>query len=159
MSTQPLAAELIRRLTARGETLATAESLTGGLLAATIVDVPGASAVYRGGFVAYATDLKASLVGVPADLLAARGAVDADVAAALALGATERCGATWGLGTTGVAGPDPQDGQPPGTVYVALAGPAGRSVRRLTVPGDRPEIRRATVRAALDLLSEALSSG
>ena len=88
--------ELVHRLAGRGETLATAESLTGGLLAATIVSVPGASAVYRGGLVTYATDLKASLAGVPADLLAERCAVDPDVAVALAVGARKACGAHWG---------------------------------------------------------------
>src|SRR5215470_10980125 len=101
---------VVSALVVRAQTLAVAESLTGGLLAATLVDVPGASKVFRGGLVVYATDLKASLAGVPADLLAERGPVDPDVAVALAAGARERCGATWGLGTTGVAGPEPQEG-------------------------------------------------
>jgi nicotinamide-nucleotide amidase len=146
---------LVERLVARGETVATAESLTGGLLAATIVDVPGASAVFRGGLVVYATDLKATLGGVPVDLLAERGPVDPDVAAALAAGACERCGATWGMATTGVAGPTPQDGIAVGTVFVAVAGPssAGQALR---LAGDRPAIRAATVRAVIGLLSTAL---
>jgi nicotinamide-nucleotide amidase len=143
----------------RGETLATAESLTGGLVAATIVDVPGASAVFRGGIVAYATELKALLVGVPRDLLAERGAVDPDVALALARGARERCGADWGLATTGVAGPDPQDGQPVGRVYVAVSGPGVSEVRALTLAGDRPAIRAGSVAAVLVLLRETLVSG
>lgn len=148
------AAGLLATLAARGETLAVAESLTGGLLAATIVDVPGASAVFRGGFVVYATDLKATLAGVDADLLAARGPVDPDVAAALAVGARDRCRADWGLATTGVAGPDPQDGKPVGTVYVGLAGPGGGTVRSLTLSGDRDAVRAAAVDAALaELLS------
>jgi nicotinamide-nucleotide amidase len=142
----------------RGETLATAESLTGGLVAATIVDVPGASAVFRGGFVAYATELKAVLVGVPDDLLAERGPVDPDVALALARGAGERCGADWGLATTGVAGPDPQDGRPVGRVYVAVAGPGGAEVRELTLAGDRAEIRAGSVAAVLVLLKDTLVS-
>src|SRR6185369_8134485 len=121
------AAGLLAALAARGETLAVAESLTGGLLAATIVDVPGASAAFRGGFVVYATDLKATLAGVDRDLLASRGPVDPDVAVALAVGARERCGADWGLATTGVAGPDPQDGVPVGTVFVGIAGPGRRT--------------------------------
>jgi nicotinamide-nucleotide amidase len=142
----------------RGETLAVAESLTGGLLAATIVDVPGASRAFRGGLVVYATDLKVSLAGVPADLLDARGPVDPDVAVALARGARRRCAADWGLGTTGVAGPDPQHGIPAGTVYVGLAGPGDVTrVRRLDLPGDRTAIRRATVEAALRLLTDALA--
>jgi nicotinamide-nucleotide amidase len=151
------ATEVVRRLRGRRETFAVAESLTGGLLAATIVDVPGASLVFRGGLVVYATDLKATLAGVPPELLAAHGPVHPDVAAALAAGARARCGADWGLGTTGVAGPDPQDGVPVGTVYLGLAGPDGtREVRRLDLAGDRPAIRRATVTAALDLLTGAL---
>jgi nicotinamide-nucleotide amidase len=153
------AADLVARLRARGETLAVAESLTGGLLAATIVDVPGASTVFRGGLVVYATDLKGSLAGVPADLLAARGPVDPDVALALARGARERCGADWGLATTGVAGPDPQDGHPVGQVYIGVAGPAGGEARQLTLSGDRPAIRAGSVAAALTLLTDALVSG
>lgn len=151
------AATVLARLRTRGETLAVAESLTGGLLGATIVEVPGASTVFRGGLIVYATDLKARLAGVPAALLSAHGPVHADVAAALAAGARERCAADWGLATTGVAGPDPQDGVPPGTVYLGLAGPGGvAQVRRLDLTGDRPAVRSATVAAALALLAEAL---
>jgi nicotinamide-nucleotide amidase len=153
------AAEVLELLLRRGETLAVAESLTGGMLAATIVDVPGASRVFRGGLVVYATDLKASLAGVPAALLAERGPVDPDVATALASGARERCGAGWGLSTTGVAGPETQAGQPVGRGYVAVAGPDGAStVRRLDAPGERAEVRRAAVTAALDLLYEAVTA-
>jgi nicotinamide-nucleotide amidase len=149
-----VAAEVLARLRERGQTLAAAESLTGGLLAATIVDVPGASAVFRGALVVYATDLKSRLAGVPEDLLAERGPVDPDVAGALARGARDRCVADWGLATTGVAGPDAQAGHPPGLVYVAVAGPEGATaVRELTVAGDRTAIRVAAVDAALDLLA------
>lgn len=144
----------MRWLAGRGETLAVAESLTGGLLAATVVDVPGASEVFRGGLVVYATDLKVSLAGVQAALLAERGPVDPQVALALAEGARARCGADWGLATTGVAGPTPQDGVAVGTVHVAVAGPGGSQVRSLTVPGDRSAVRRAAVTAALDLLPQ-----
>jgi nicotinamide-nucleotide amidase len=147
--------ELLRALGERGQTLAVAESLTGGLLAASIVDVAGASAVFRGGFVVYATDLKATLAGVPSSLLAAHGPVHPLVAAALAAGARQRCGADWGLATTGVAGPDPQNGIEPGTVYVAVDGPTAR-VQRLDLTGDRAAIRAATVAAALALLADAL---
>lgn len=135
--------------------MAVVESLTGGLLAAAIVDVPGASAVFRGGLVVYATDLKQSLAGVSAALLAERGPVDPEVARALAGGGRRRCGADWGLATTGVAGPDPQHGVPVGTVYVAVAGPGGAQVRALSVPGDRAAVRRAAVTAALNLLLAA----
>ncbi|GAA4218556.1 CinA family protein [Actinocatenispora rupis] len=150
------APEVVSALLARGETLATAESLTAGQLAATVVDVPGASAVLRGGLIVYAVDLKASLAGVPEDLLAERGPVDPDVARALARGARERCGATWGIGTTGVAGPEPHGGSPAGTVYVGLAGPYGDVAERLALPGDRAAVRAGTVTAALALLLSAL---
>ena len=149
-------AGLVLELARRGQTVAAAESLTGGLLCATLVDVPGASKVLRGGLVVYATDLKASLVGVPEDLLERQGAVDPDVALALARGARERCRADWGLATTGVAGPDPQDGVAVGTVFVAVAGADGAWVRRLDLDGDRDAIRARAVAAALDLLVERL---
>jgi nicotinamide-nucleotide amidase len=149
---------VLRRLRERRQTLAVAESLTGGLLAATIVDVPGASTVFRGGLVVYATDLKRELAGVPGDLLARHGPVDPDVALALADGARRVCVADWGVGTTGVAGPDPQDGIPVGTVYLACRGPGGGEVRGLTLDGDRALIRAGAVAAALDLLAEALAA-
>lgn len=146
-------------LRGRGHTLAVAESVTGGLLAATIVDVPGASAAFRGGLIVYATDLKAALAGVPEALLAARGPVDPDVAGLLATGARQRCGADWGLATTGVAGPDAQAGRPVGRVYVAVAGPdlALPLVRRLSLAGDRAAVRGQAVAAALELLTDALA--
>jgi nicotinamide-nucleotide amidase len=149
---------VLRRLRERRQTLAVAESLTGGLLAATIVDVPGASTVFRGGLIVYATDLKRELAGVPGDLLAQRGPVDPDVALALADGARRVCVADWGLATTGVAGPDPQDGIPVGTVYLACRGPGGGEVRGITLDGDRPLIRAGAVAAALDLLAESLAA-
>ncbi|MFI7022452.1 CinA family protein [Micromonospora sp. NPDC049900] len=147
------AAGVVHRLTERRETLATVESLTGGLLAATIVEIAGASAVYRGGLVVYATELKEQLADVPADLLTARGPVDGDVAAALAEGGRRRCGADWGLATTGVAGPEPQDGKPVGLVYVAVAGPSGSEVRELHLVGSRDNIRGETVTEALRMLA------
>jgi nicotinamide-nucleotide amidase len=156
MGTEPrvngTVAELILELARRGQTVAVAESLTGGLLCATLVDVPGVSQVLRGGLVVYATDLKSSLAGVPADLLDHRGPVDADVALAMARGARERCRADWGLATTGVAGPDPQDGVAVGTVYVAVADAGDARVRRLELDGDRETVRTGAVAAALDLL-------
>jgi len=152
-------AEVLALLEQRDETIAVAESLTGGLLAASIVDVPGASRVFRGGVVAYATDLKASLAGVPEQLLAASGPVDGEVAAALAAGARRRCRADWGLATTGVAGPDPQDGHPAGTVWIAVAGAGRVETRLLALTGDRAAVRAATVRSVLTLLAEVLTVG
>jgi nicotinamide-nucleotide amidase len=153
---QVAAAAAVHRLVERRQTLATAESLTGGLIAATIVEIPGVSAVYRGGLVVYATDLKHRLAGVEQGLLDDRGPVDPDVALALAAGARERCGADWGVATTGVAGPDPQDGKPVGLVYVAVAGPSGATMRELKLGGSRAEIRSESVTSVLRLLSDCL---
>jgi nicotinamide-nucleotide amidase len=147
--------DLVNALKRRGETVATAESLTAGLLCAALTSVPGSSAVVRGGLIVYATDLKWGLAGVDPDLLKERGAVDPDVAVQLATGARDRCGATWGLGLTGVAGPDPQDGVSPGTVHIGMAG-SSVDVATITVAGDRHEVRSAAVRAAVDLLSRGL---
>lgn len=151
------AADLHAALLARGETVGVAESLTAGLLAAALTETPGASATFRGGLVVYATDLKATLAGVPEPLLAAYGPVSPQVAAALAAGARDRLGATYGLAVTGVAGPDPQDGVPVGTVYVGTAGPVGdAAVARLRLAGDRAAIRAATVAAAIGQLQDVL---
>jgi nicotinamide-nucleotide amidase len=151
-----LAGDAVAALRAAGATTATAESLTGGLVCATLVSVPGASAVVRGGVVAYAPELKTTVLGVPAELIAERGTVDADVAAAMAAGTRDRLGATYGLSTTGVAGPDPSEGKPAGTVHIAVAGPRGVATRLLDLSGDRDEIRRGTVDAVLSLLVATL---
>jgi nicotinamide-nucleotide amidase len=143
-------------LVAGSQTVGTAESLTGGLVAAALTAVPGASAVFRGGIVAYAADLKQSLLGVPPDLLERVGTVHRDVALAMARGARERLAAQVGLGTTGVAGPDPADGQPVGTVHIALA-TATRAVHvPLSIGGTRDAIRQATVDHVLELLLRTL---
>ncbi|MET9404180.1 CinA family protein [Streptomyces sp. NPDC002935] len=159
------AAEVVRLLTVRGETLAVAESLSGGLVAAEITAVPGASKAFRGSVTAYATELKHELLGVDATLLAERGAVDPQVAAEMATGVRKALGADWGIATTGVAGPDPQDGQPVGTVYVAVDGPPGAAsgtarggkVAPLRLNGDRAEIRMESVRSVLALLLQELA--
>ncbi|MGW4369942.1 CinA family protein [Nocardia takedensis] len=135
------AAEVVRALTAAGQTVATAESLTAGLLSATIAGVPGASAVLRGGLVVYATDLKHTLAEVSEDRLRTEGPVAAGTAEQMAVGARTRCGADWGIGLTGVAGPDPQDGHPVGTVFLGLSGPGHTEVMRLRLSGDRWTIR------------------
>ena len=153
-----LAAEVHERLLARGETVATAESLTGGLVGAALTTTPGASSTYRGGVIVYATDLKAALAGVSLELLEKRGAVDPDVACALAVGVRDRLAATWGLGLTGVAGPDPQDGAPVGTLFIAVAGPGGDpQVRSAVLSGGRDEIRSGAVELALTLLRDRLA--
>lgn len=146
-------AGLIAALKKKGETVATAESLTGGLVAAVLTSVPGASAVVRGGLVAYATPLKHDLAGVDDELLAEHGAVHPDVAAQLADGARITCGATWGVGLTGVAGPEPQDGIEPGVVHIGVSGPGAAEVRTIGIEGNRHQVRAGAVAAALDLLS------
>lgn len=147
-----VAADVVRRLRSAGLTVAAAESVTGGLVSAAFVEVPGASQVLRGGVVAYATDLKARVLGVEEELLAAGGAVQAEVARQLAVGAARLLGADCGIGTTGVAGPGPDNGVPAGTVYVAASLGDEVRVRRLSVAGTRPLVRRAAVDAALALL-------
>lgn len=152
------AAGLVARLTAAGQTVAVAESLTGGLVAAALTEVPGASVVVRGGVLVYATDLKAAMLGVDEVLLARGGPVDADVAGQMADGVRVLMGATYGLGTTGVAGPDEVDGKPVGTVYVAVAGQGSSRVKALALSGDRGEIRAQSVLAVLALLDDELDS-
>lgn len=147
---------ILRALRCVGATLATAESLTGGLLASRLVDVPGASAVFRGGIVAYATDLKHELLGVDAGLLAQMGPVTADVAIAMARGAADRLGADWGLATTGVAGPTSQGNVAVGTVFVAVSWPSGALTRVGLFGNDRVRVREAAVWNALDLCLYAL---
>lgn len=148
-----LAVAAVSALRSRGWTLATAESLTAGLLAATVAEVPGASDVLRGGVVVYATDLKHELADVPRDVLARHGAVSAETARALAVGAARRCDADVGVGLTGVAGPDPQEGQPVGTVHVGVCAPGVDPLsKRLALTGDRGAIRRGACAAALELL-------
>jgi nicotinamide-nucleotide amidase len=148
--------ELIRRLIARGWTVAVAESLTGGLVVSALVSVAGASATVRGGVVAYATALKHSLLGVDAALLAAEGAVHPEVARQMADGvrsaaAVGGLAADVGIATTGVAGPTAQDGRPVGTVHIAVVTPDETRVVTLALEGDRSRIRSEATTAALAL--------
>ncbi|MDY0909244.1 CinA family protein [Microbacterium sp. CFBP9034] len=154
-----LAGDVLAALGDRGWTIGTAESLTGGLVVASLIDVPGASAHVRGGVVAYATDLKHTTLGVDRALLQAVGPVHADVAQAMAEAARRVLGADVGVATTGVAGPDPQDGQPVGTVFTAVATPAGSTVAALRLHGTRDEIRAETVRLVLELCLRAIPEG
>ncbi len=156
------AASIVEALTARGLTIAVAESLTGGLLVAELVSVPGASAVVNGGVVAYATELKATVLGVDPELLAERGPVDAEVARQLARGVRDRLAvggrpAAIGLATTGVAGPDEQDGHPVGEVWLGLSIGDRDEARGLRLGGDRATIRSATVSESLLWLAEVLA--
>ncbi len=153
---EPAEASVHRLLRAAGHTVAVAESLTAGALGEALTRVPGASATFRGGLVAYSTDLKTRLLGVDPALLRARGAVDPEVAAQMALGVRHRLGASYGVATTGVAGPEPQDGVPVGTVHLAVAGPAAAAGHVLQLRGTRDQIRQAVVVGALQALLEAL---
>jgi nicotinamide-nucleotide amidase len=140
--------------------LATAESLTGGLLGAAITAVPGASAAYVGGAIAYATPMKHRLAGVDAELLATQGPVSERTAVALAAGIREATDADWAVATTGVAGPTSQDGHEPGEVWVGIVGPGvAATAVRYDFTGDRFAVRAATVQAALALLAGALAAG
>jgi nicotinamide-nucleotide amidase len=158
------AAELIELLSERRLTVAVAESLTGGLLVAELIRIPGASAVILGGVVAYNTALKHSVLGVDAALLAEHGPVHPEVARQMASGVREVLAvdgrrADVGLSTTGVAGPQPQDGHSPGTVFLGLALGDDVSSLRLDLAGDRQTIRNRVVVESLLRLKEALSAG
>jgi nicotinamide-nucleotide amidase len=147
------AARLLRRLAAEGLTIATAESCTGGLVAAALTAIPGSSASVLAGFVTYSNAAKTKMLGVPAALLEAHGAVSAEVAQAMAEGALRESGADLAVSTTGIAGPGGATaGKPVGLVYLAVAR-RGRQglVRRQVFPGDREAVRAASVRVALDL--------
>ena len=152
-----LPARVVALLRSRRESLAVAESLTGGDLCGTLVAVPGCSAVFRGGLVAYAPDLKARLLGVDAQLLATTGAVDTRVAQQMATGARRLLAADWAVATTGVAGPAEAGGRSPGTVHVAVVGPATATAAQYHLPGGRAEVRAGAVAAAVAQLAVALA--
>lgn len=158
-SASEVAAEIVSCGVVQEATVATAESLTAGLVAATIADVPGASAVLRGGVVSYANEVKALLLDVPLDLLDELGSVDPAVAEAMARGARDRCVATFGIATTGVAGPDAHDGKPVGTVFIGWADATGSGSVEQHFQGDRETIRHLSRDAALEILLERMKSG
>ncbi len=153
-----LAAQAVAEAIGRGVTVASAESLTAGMITAVLADTPGASAMLQGGVVAYQNSVKAEVLGVPRDVLDAVGSVDGQVAAAMAAGARRVCGADIGIATTGVAGPEPHDGQPVGTVFIGVATAKGTAAYAYTFAGNRPEIRGQACAAALERLLEALAS-
>lgn len=160
MSTIRVVTDLGKRvhllLRAEGATVATAESLTGGRLAVRFTDVPGVSETFLGGAVTYATALKVSLLGVGQKIVDEHGVVSAQCAQAMASGVRAVTGATYGLSTTGVAGPDAQEGKPAGTVYVGLAGPGFVTSSMLQLEGDRTQIQEATCEAVLAALEVRL---
>lgn len=151
------AADVLAALGRQGLTLASVESLTGGMFASVVTAVPGASTSYVGGFVTYASRLKHELVGVDADLIATQGVINAATAEAMAQGGRERTGADLAVSCTGVAGPGPQDGIGAGTVFIAVASASQVTVEHLVIEGDRQDIRRASVAAMLELLDSTIA--
>jgi len=158
-----LATKVVKTFTERDLTLATAESLTGGLIGATITEVPGASKIYRGGAIAYATDVKGMMLDVDRADIDAFSVVSGQVAAGMAAGVHELTDADWVIAVTGVAGPDPQDGHAPGEVWVCVRGPQigmlppAVYTDQFQFEGDRRAVREATVDAALAMLLRVLS--
>lgn len=154
----PQAKELIKLFTQRSITLSTCESLTGGALGAALTDVPGASAVYRGGIIAYATSLKTDLVGVDPELIDEDGVVNELTAIQMALGTQRRCDSDWAVATTGVAGPEKLDGKDVGTVWFSVVGPKMGMSPRPTYSelkqfeGDRAAVRAAAVEHAIAMI-------
>jgi nicotinamide-nucleotide amidase len=154
-----LGGQLHAELVLRGQTVATAESMTGGSLAVTISAAPGASATFPGGVVSYATEVKQQVLGVAKETVEDEGVVSAQCAAEMATGVRRLLGTDWGLSTTGVAGPTEQEGKPIGLVYVGVAGPDGVQTFELNLDGDRAEIRAETTRSAIARLLEAVVRG
>lgn len=158
-----LAATVVRTLTQRTLSLATAESLTGGLLGATVTAVPGASKVYLGGVVAYASAMKRVLLDVPDEDIVRHTVVSEEVALSMAIGLQNLTHADYVIAVTGVAGPDAQDGHEPGEVWIAVLGPRVASfpqfqqVERFEFPGDRETIRRETVEQSFRMLLRVVS--
>jgi PncC family amidohydrolase len=149
-------APLGERLRSANLTVAVAESCTGGLLAATLTDLPGASDVFVGGAITYTYEAKERILGISRALLEEKGAVSAEVAVEMARRVREQLGADLGLAVTGVAGPNSQEGKPVGLVYVAATGPERTEVRELHLQGGRASNRLAAVEQAVDLGLELL---
>jgi nicotinamide-nucleotide amidase len=154
-----LGAQLHAELMLRGQTAATAESLTGGSVADLVSAAPGASATFLGGVVSYATRVKQQLLGVTESTIERHGVVSAECAAEMASGIRELLGADFGVSTTGVAGPDPQEDKPVGLVYVGVAGPSGVRTQELHLEGGRADIRAEATRRAVAALLETVVAG
>jgi nicotinamide-nucleotide amidase len=151
---------VIRELRLRDQTLATAESCTGGLVSARLTDVPGASDVFVGGVVSYSNEVKEHQLGVPLRVLVDHGAVSEEVAMAMASGVREGLGSDWGVGITGIAGPTGgTEDKPVGLVHWAVAGPGGVWAAHRVFPGDRAVVREWSLNSALDLLRRRLGEG
>jgi nicotinamide-nucleotide amidase len=152
-----LAEQAVRNALDTGRTVAAAESLTAGMVTAVLADTAGASGMLQGGVVAYQNSVKVDVLGVSAELLAAVGSVDGDVAAAMATGVRSALGADVGLATTGVAGPEEHDGKAVGTVFIGVATAEGASAFQYSFTGNRADIRGQACGAALERLLTVLS--
>ncbi|MBG6217471.1 nicotinamide-nucleotide amidase [Arthrobacter sp. CAN_A6] len=152
-------ADVVGKALAAGLTVATAESLTAGQVAASLADVPGASGMLKGGVIAYANDIKMKVLGVEPTLLVQAGSVDAAVARQMAEGARTLMNTDLAVSTTGVAGPEPHDGKSVGTVFIAVASASGTRVVEYRFSGGRGQIRQQSCSAALELLGSGLSMG
>lgn len=153
-----LARTVIREALAAGLGIATAESLTAGLIASALAEVPGASAVLQGGIISYSNQVKANVLGVDRDLLESRGSVDGEVARQMAVGAMKCCGSEIAVSATGVAGPDAHDGKPVGTVFLGYAHAGGSGFVEHGFTGNRGQIREQSTNAALSLLITMMHS-
>ncbi|MGA1279379.1 MAG: CinA family protein [Candidatus Nanopelagicaceae bacterium] len=150
------AVSLLAELRRRGETVAVAESITGGAIASAFTEIPGASEIFLGGVVAYGNDAKVNLLGIAPELIESEGVVSREVASAMAIGARQRFQATWGIATTGVAGPGPHDGIAAGEVWIAISGPKEEAQHLSLGELGRLEVRGGAVTGALALLSRIL---
>jgi nicotinamide-nucleotide amidase len=153
-----LAEQAVKSAKGGGVTVATAESLTAGMVSAVLADTAGASEMLQGGVVAYQNSVKTDVLGVSPDLLAAVGSVDGEVAAAMAAGARNILRSDIGVSTTGVAGPEEHDGKAVGTVFIGIATAQGSDSFEYGFTGNRAEIRGQACGAALERLLDALSS-
>jgi nicotinamide-nucleotide amidase len=153
----PIAASVIAELRRRGESVAVAESLTGGGLGSAITSVPGSSDVFSGGVIAYDLSVKEGLLKVPHALIEEFGVVSEEVAVAMADGILGLVETTWAIATTGVAGPGPSDGVAAGTVWIAIRGPINQSTE-LEIQGEREVVRNASVSSALTTFARILAS-
>ena len=149
--------DILTILRQRGESICVAESLTGGGLAEALTSLPGSSEVFKGSITAYQSQIKSSLLKVPAELISEFGVVSEEVAAAMAGGAKELMDSTWSISTTGVAGPGPSDGVAAGTVWVAIDGPISQTLQ-LELSGTREIVRNATIAGAIAAFARILKT-
>ena len=147
--------EIISLLESHGQTLSTAESITGGGLGAVITSIAGASKIYRGGVIAYSNGAKEDILGVAPSLIDTHGVVSEEVAIAMAQGAAQKFSSTWAIATTGVAGPGPSEGVAQGSVWVAISGPIVQSTF-LELDGDRQSVQNATIASAISAFARIL---